>query len=213
MKRVQLELGGKSAQVLLDDVGEDYARSIGFGAVLIHCGQGCVLNTRLLLPEHLLPAYREGVMAAAQQIRIGDPRDPSTTLGPLVREQQRARVEGYVASGDEQGAERLVRCRDGYAFTAPVGKYKPNPFGLYDMLGNAWEWVADCRHDTYAGAPPLDGTAWDATLERCVSGFRVNRGASWAHFPWGIRAALRNVNPADSRFYTQGFRVARELDP
>ena len=108
VKRVQLELGGKSAQVLLDDVGEDYARSIGFGAVLIHCGQGCVLNTRLLLPEHLLPAYREGVMAAAQQIRIGDPRDPSTTLGPLVREQQRARVEGYVASGDEQGAERLV---------------------------------------------------------------------------------------------------------
>ena len=120
---------------------------------------------------------------------------------------------GAPVTYDLKGAERLVRCRDGYAFTAPVGKYKPNPFGLYDMLGNAWEWVADCRHDTYAGAPPLDGTAWDATLERCVSGFRVNRGASWAHFPWGIRAALRNVNPADARFYTQGFRVARELEP
>jgi aldehyde dehydrogenase (NAD+) len=108
VKRVQLELGGKSAQILLDDVGEDYARSIGFGQVLTHCGQGCVLTTRLLVPEHLLPAYKEGVAEAAKQIKIGDTRDPSTTLGPLIREQQRARVESYVASGHEQGAELLT---------------------------------------------------------------------------------------------------------
>ncbi|MHB8467754.1 MAG: aldehyde dehydrogenase family protein, partial [Acidimicrobiales bacterium] len=61
MKRLQLELGGKSAQVVLDDVSEDYARSIGFGGVLTHCGQGCVIGTRLLLPERLLDAYRDGV--------------------------------------------------------------------------------------------------------------------------------------------------------
>ena len=60
MKRLQLELGGKSAQVVLGDVSEDFARSIGFGEVLVHCGQGCVLQTRLLLPEHLLDAYRVG---------------------------------------------------------------------------------------------------------------------------------------------------------
>jgi acyl-CoA reductase-like NAD-dependent aldehyde dehydrogenase len=108
VKRVQLELGGKSAQVLLDDVGEDYARSVGFGAVLTHCGQGCVLATRLLMPEQYLDAYKDGVKAAAQAIRIGDPRDPATNLGPLIREQQRARVEGYVASGNEQGAELLT---------------------------------------------------------------------------------------------------------
>jgi aldehyde dehydrogenase (NAD+) len=108
VKRLQLELGGKSAQVVLDDVSEDYARSIGFGAVLIHCGQGCVLQTRLLLPEHLLDAYKEGVEAVAPMIKIGDPRDPNTVLGPLIREQQRARVEGLVQSGIEQGAELLV---------------------------------------------------------------------------------------------------------
>jgi acyl-CoA reductase-like NAD-dependent aldehyde dehydrogenase len=108
VKRVQLELGGKSAHVLLGDVSEDFARNYGFGAVLAHCGQGCVINTRLLLPEHLLDAYREGVAAAAPAITIGDPRDPSTVLGPLIREQQRARVEGYVASGVEQGAELLT---------------------------------------------------------------------------------------------------------
>jgi aldehyde dehydrogenase (NAD+) len=107
VKRLQLELGGKSAQVVLGDVSEEYARSIGFGEVLVHCGQGCVLKTRLLLPEHLLDAYREGVEAMRQFITIGDPRDQSTVLGPLIREQQRARVEGYVESGLSDGAELI----------------------------------------------------------------------------------------------------------
>src|SRR5580698_6136468 len=107
LKKVQLELGGKSATVVLDDVGEDYARSIGFGQVLMHCGQGCVIHTRLLLPEHLLGAYKEGLDAMRHVITIGDPRSDGTVLGPLIREQQRARVEGYVASGLEQGAELL----------------------------------------------------------------------------------------------------------
>ena len=99
MKRLHLELGGKSAQVVLDDAGEDYARSIGFGEVLMHCGQGCVLKTRLLLPEHLLDAYRAGVEEARAHIKIGDPTDATTTLGPLIREQQRAKVEALVAAG------------------------------------------------------------------------------------------------------------------
>jgi len=108
MKRFQLELGGKSAQVVLDDVPEDYVRSIGFGSTLVHCGQGCVLGTRLLLPEQFLDVYKEGVAAMAPSITIGDPRDPNTVLGPLIREQQRQRVEGYVQSGNEQGAELLT---------------------------------------------------------------------------------------------------------
>jgi aldehyde dehydrogenase (NAD+) len=108
MKRLQLELGGKSAQVVLDDVSEDFARSIAFGEVLTHCGQGCVLKTRVLLPEHLLDAYKEGVAAAVPSITVGDPRDPSTVLGPLIREQQRERVEGYVQSAHEEGAELLT---------------------------------------------------------------------------------------------------------
>jgi len=107
VKRVQLELGGKSAQVVLGDVNEDYVRSIGLGAVLVHCGQGCALQTRLLLPEHLLDAYKEGLEAMLPMIKIGDPRDESTVLGPLIREQQRERVEGYVQSGLDQGAELL----------------------------------------------------------------------------------------------------------
>jgi acyl-CoA reductase-like NAD-dependent aldehyde dehydrogenase len=116
MKRLHLELGGKSAQVVLDDVSEDYARSIGFGAVLTHCGQGCVLQTRLLLPEHLLDAYKEGVSAAYPTVKIGDPADPTTTLGPLIREQQRERVTRLVQSGIDEGAEVLCGAKrpDGF---------------------------------------------------------------------------------------------------
>jgi acyl-CoA reductase-like NAD-dependent aldehyde dehydrogenase len=108
IKRVQLELGGKSAQVILDDVPEAVVRSIGFGAVLVHCGQGCALQTRLLMPESLMDAYLDGVKAAAEQVVVGDPRDPETKLGPLIRERQRERVHGYVTAGLEEGAELVT---------------------------------------------------------------------------------------------------------
>ena len=107
VKKLALELGGKSAQVVLDDVDEEHARTIGFAGVLGHCGQACVAQTRLILPAHLLDAYLDGVTEQFSNIRIGDPRDPSTTLGPLIRDQQRERVEAYVASAHEEGA-RLI---------------------------------------------------------------------------------------------------------
>jgi len=67
-------------------------------------------------------------------------------------------------------------CRDGFVFTAPVGSFKPNEFGLYDILGNVWQWVADCSiHPTYLGAP-TDGSA--LTKQNCQS--HVTRGGSWA---------------------------------
>jgi aldehyde dehydrogenase (NAD+) len=126
VKKLALELGGKSANVVLDDVSEEYVKSIGFGAVLGHCGQGCVIHTRLVLPERFLDAYKEGVHEAARGVVIGDPRDPATTLGPLIRERQRERVEGYVASGLEQGAElvtggqRPVHVEKGFFFEPTV---------------------------------------------------------------------------------------------
>jgi acyl-CoA reductase-like NAD-dependent aldehyde dehydrogenase len=133
IKRVQLELGGKSATVILDDVPESYVRSFGFGLMLTHCGQGCALQTRLLLPERMLEAYLDGVKAIAPQIKIGDPRDPSTMLGPLISAQQRARVEGYVASGLEQGA-KLVTGGKRPAHLTKGFFYEPTVFvGTNDM--------------------------------------------------------------------------------
>jgi acyl-CoA reductase-like NAD-dependent aldehyde dehydrogenase len=104
IKRVQLELGGKSARIFLDDVPEEYVRQHGFGAMLTHCGQGCALQTRLLVPEKLLDPLLEGIQAMLPALKIGDPRDPETVLGPLISAQQRERVEDYVASGVDQGA-------------------------------------------------------------------------------------------------------------
>ena len=109
VKKVQLELGGKSATVVLGDVGEDYARSVGFGQVLMHCGQGCVLHTRLLLPEHLLDAYKEGLDAMRPLITIGDPRNESTVSGPLIREQQRRARRGLRGVGARAGRRVALR--------------------------------------------------------------------------------------------------------
>jgi aldehyde dehydrogenase (NAD+) len=105
VKRLQLELGGKSASIVLDDVPEEHVASMGIVTNMIHAGQGCAIHTRLLLPEHLLEAYVEGAKNSLSYLKIGDPRESDTVIGPLIREQQRKRVEGYVQAGLDEGAE------------------------------------------------------------------------------------------------------------
>ena len=97
-------------------------------------------------------------------------------------------------------------CNDGSAYTAGVGSYKPNAFGLYDMIGNAWEWTEDCRNANYSGAPS-DGSAW--TSGDC--GGRVLRGGSWLYTPQIARAARRSRNGSSFRVIDRGFRLARML--
>ena len=92
--------------------------------------------------------------------------------------------------------------------TSPVGSFSANGFGLHDVHGNVWEWVEDCWHESYQGAP-TDGRAW--TSERDCSR-RVLRGGSWFDYPWFVRSAIRGGNPSGSRFNVVGFRVARTLD-
>ncbi len=97
------------------------------------------------------------------------------------------------------------RCDDGFVHTAPVGRFRPNGFGLHDMLGNVWEWVEDCYHDSYAGAP--DGSAW--VTKPCAA--RVIRGGSWVYIPRSVRSANRGKYAAKTRNFYLGFRVARDL--
>ena len=92
--------------------------------------------------------------------------------------------------------------------TAPVGSFKPNPFGLYDMHGNVWQWVQDCYVDNYKEAPN-DGRAVTEN-EGCN---RAVRGGSWILNPQYSRAAFRNRLEPDFRFNFLGFRVARVLFP
>ena len=90
--------------------------------------------------------------------------------------------------------------------TAPGGSFKPNAFGLHDMLGNVWQWVEDCANPGYQGAP-VNGAAW--TKAGCKS--HLFRGGSWSARPLGVRAAVRNGNDADARSNDVGIRVARNL--
>lgn len=111
----------------------------------------------------------------------------------------------YRNAESDRGAS-FFDCEDGFAHAAPVGSFKPNGFGLYDMLGNVWEWVADCYHDSYKGAP-ADGSAWvDPPCKR-----RVNRGGCWFDRPAFVRTANRSANPATFRDQLLGFRVVRVL--
>ena len=94
-----------------------------------------------------------------------------------------------------------------YKRAAPVGRFKANPFGLHDMLGNVWEWVSDCWTDTYDG--------WNAGRSKPGSGqckYRVTRGGSFLTPLRDLRAAVRSGDKPDRRDYAAGFRVVRELE-
>ena len=101
-------------------------------------------------------------------------------------------------------AAYVANCRDRYAFTAPVGSYRANGFGLHDMLGNAGEWTQDCWNGDYKGAP-TDGSSWGSG--ECF--MRAVRGGSWDDHPLGVRSAYRVGSPIVIRLYSRGFRVAR----
>lgn len=106
---------------------------------------------------------------------------------------------------DKPAPDRFFQHDDGYPFTAPVGAFGPNPWGLQDMLGNVWEWCADEWHESYDGAPD-DGSARTTTGGNWL---RVLRGGSWFVNPWVVRSGTRGRN--SGRDANAGFRLARTL--
>ncbi len=91
--------------------------------------------------------------------------------------------------------------------THPVGEKKPNPWGLYDMHGNVWEWVQDRFYDNYDGAP-TDGSAWERDDSLRI---RVLRGGCWCYNDDYLRSAARYRDAPDSRSYQFGFRLLMDL--
>ncbi len=94
--------------------------------------------------------------------------------------------------------------------TVVVGSFPANSFGLYDMHGNVWEWMEDCWHANYVGAP-ADGSAWTSGCD--INDARVLRGGSWSGEPESLRSVYRTWNPTGNRDNNVGFRVARTLTP
>jgi formylglycine-generating enzyme required for sulfatase activity len=92
--------------------------------------------------------------------------------------------------------------------TLPVASFSPNPWGFYQVHGNSYDWVEDCFHDDYVGAP-VDGSSW--TTGNCKG--HVVRGGAWSSAPWVLRSAFRAWMPTDFRSSNHGFRMARTLAP
>jgi len=129
IKKVTLELGGKSPNIVLDDADLDSAVDGALLASFLHSGQVCESGTRLLLPEALYDTFLERLVDRAEGIRVGYQLDPSTRMGPLVSEKQLETVASYVTLGRDEGAELLTGgCRVEVSGFAKGFYYAPTIF-------------------------------------------------------------------------------------
>jgi aldehyde dehydrogenase (NAD+) len=180
VKKVSLELGGKSANVILDDADLKGAISHGVANCFLNSGQTCSAHTRMLVPREKLAEAEQIAAAAAEKQQLGDPFDPSTRLGPLVSEAQRERVRGYIEKGTEEGAKLVTGGAEvpeglerGY-FVRPTvfSEVKPEmTIAQEEIFGpvlsiipyDSEEEAAEIANSTIYG---LDGGVWSADPER-----------------------------------------------
>lgn len=108
LKRVTLELGGKSPTVILDDAAVGQAVALALAAGFMNSGQACIAGTRILVPQSRLSEFEQAIALAVDEIQSGDPRDPATVIGPMVSRKQWERVQSYIRLGREEGAMLLT---------------------------------------------------------------------------------------------------------
>jgi len=108
MKRVTLELGGKSPTMLLDDAVLDQAIPSALVMAFMNSGQACAAGTRLLVPKSRLDQVKKAILNAMHAFPVGDPADPKTAVGPMVSQKQYDQIQSYIRKGIEQGAELLI---------------------------------------------------------------------------------------------------------
>jgi len=118
LKRVFLELGGKSAQIYLDDAALKNLVPAGGSMICMHGGQGCAISTRMLLPRSCYAECVEALKAAYENLPYGDPTVMGNVMGPLINAKQRERVLGYIEKGKAEGA----KCLTGGGRPAKFGK-------------------------------------------------------------------------------------------
>lgn len=108
MKRLTLELSGKSPYIILDDADLEKAVPLAVNACFQNSGQACVAGSRLIVPEHLLPTIKTMIAKIVAGLKVGDPKDAQTNIGPLASQKQFDRIQHYINAGINEGAELLV---------------------------------------------------------------------------------------------------------
>jgi aldehyde dehydrogenase (NAD+) len=128
MKRITLELGGKSPTILLDDANLGQAIPTALILAFMNSGQACAAGTRLLVPKNRSDAVERAIVEAMRSFPVGDPADPKTAVGPMATQKQYERVQSYIRKGIEEGAEVLVG-GEGHPEGLEAGYYvKPTVF-------------------------------------------------------------------------------------
>jgi acyl-CoA reductase-like NAD-dependent aldehyde dehydrogenase len=135
LKKVTLECGGKSANIILDDADLSIAIDAAMYAIFYHAGQCCEAGTRLLLPDSLADGFISTLVEKTKRIKVGDPMQPATDMGPLVSQKQLHRVMRYIAKGKEEGARLLAGGRTPSSPECAQGFYvEPT---IFDHVDNA----------------------------------------------------------------------------
>lgn len=229
IKKVLLELGGKSALIVRADADLEQAAGFAVGQYTLQAGQGCSLCTRVLVHNSVKERLLELMVEATNQLTLGDPADAATTVGPLIREGQRARVERYVEGARAAGArvvvggERPAGLDSGffYAPTIVTDVDHSSPIAQEEIFGPV---VVVCGFDSDDQAVALandsvfglwgaiysadSGTAYEMALRIRTGGVAINGGSgrmnSWAPFGGYKRSGIgREYGVAGVREYTQ----------
>ena len=197
IKKVLLELGGKSALIVRADADVQKAALEGVFQVATHCGQGCALATRHLVHNSIRPAYVAMMRAIAGQIVIGDPADPATQLGPLIRGVARDRVERMVQRGQDEGAKlvfggtRPAHLSKGFFFNVTIFDDVRNDMRIaqeevfgpvasvigFDTDEEAVRIANDSHYGLYGGIHSRDpAKAYEMALQLRTGGVVINGG-------------------------------------
>ncbi|WP_326635924.1 aldehyde dehydrogenase [Nonomuraea fuscirosea] len=218
LKRVSLELGGKSAAIILDDA--DLPASMGFltMASLMNNGQACVAQTRILASRNRYDEVVDAVAGMVNGQAVGDPADPATGIGPLVAKRQQDRVEGYIKIGMDEGAKVVVggldRPYDRGWYVSPTvfaGVSNDMRIAREEIFGPVlavipYEDEADAVRIANDSDYGLAGTVWTADTEHGMDVARQVRTGTY-----GVNCFMLETNAPFGGYKASG--VGRELGP
>ncbi|GAB1822098.1 aldehyde dehydrogenase [Herbidospora sp. RD11066] len=219
LKRVSLELGGKSAAIILDDCDLPSAMGMFSIASLLNSGQACVAQTRILASRSRYDEVVQAVAEMAAGQKVGDPADPATGIGPMVAKRQQERVEGYIRIGLEEGAKAVVggldRPHDRGWYVAPTvfaGATNDMRIAREEIFGPVltvipYDDEADAVRIANDSDYGLSGSVWTADVDHGMDIARQVRTGTYG---------VNMMNPLESGTPFGGFKasgIGRELGP